>query len=223
MPILNEDQILSKFIDSKNIDLWNHLSQEYNIIVNDDYQLYELKYLKGDSSAVILTNKSDNRELFTHELLHLELRSFGLNTLEYFEKMSSPLISTLVVGICNCIEHVLIFDRFIDLGYKDFEFTMDYFTSIENINKAKEVYDFANSSRKEMFHLTIFSLYWTFKNEEYIGKDRLKSLSWLKKLQPSLYSKCESMYSDIIDLDLDSDNVQLEFNSLAKKYLRRNY
>src|SRR5690606_18099998 len=132
------EEIEENFIDYRNKDIWNKLSKKYMILVNDDNLIYELKYINNDPYTVILTNKNYSKELFTHELLHLDLRYKGLNTVNFFESLSQPFIATMAIMILNCIEHILFFDDYIELGYSKERFVMDYNNSEYKIDYIKK-------------------------------------------------------------------------------------
>lgn len=222
MPILSAEDINVRFINKLNLQLWNELSNVYEIFVSDDYNIYELKYTV-DGRYAILTNKQYSPALFTHELLHLNLRKLGLNTVLYFESLSSDAVATMGVGICNCIEHVLFFDDYLEMGFEKNEFTMDYLYTKIDLDELASLYKSYSSLGKSIEKLFFYSLYWTIKSEEYIGHLRDKELHWLYCKSPISYRNCENMFYEIIDLDLFSDKVQESFYKIIKKHLRRNY
>lgn len=103
MGFLTLEEIERNFIEERNLELWKNLDSEYIIGVNDNYQIYELKYIANDPHVVILTNKQYNLSLFTHELLHLELRHKGLHTTDFFQSLSQQFLNTMAYMILNCI------------------------------------------------------------------------------------------------------------------------
>ncbi|UXD67820.1 hypothetical protein MUK51_11330 [Sphingobacterium faecium] len=224
MSFLTEEDIRQYFIDDRNYALWESMVNQFRIGVNDDYKIYQLDYQDENSDVYILTDKMYNKSLFTHELLHLKLRSKGLNTAAYFETFSQDVFRFSALTICNCIEHVLFFDDFVEMGYPEETFVMDYNNQEYNINEAIKIYsDVKALDDQAILKLVIFYLYWTFKNEEYMGIDRTLSLNWLKKVESKLLTSCNKMYEEIISLDLESADVQNRFNVLISKYLRRRY
>lgn len=222
MSILTEEQIVAAFITDQNHDLWDDLRSHYTIKVSDEFSVYQLEY-SSLGSVRILTDKNYSPALFTHELLHLEIRKLGLSTLEYFETLSNDFIKAACIGILNCIEHVLFFDDFIDMGFNKHEFTMDYHTSVIDVEQLEELIKQSKQFDKSIQVLMFYSIYWTVKNEEYIGHDREDALRLLRSLSPILFSKCNSMYDSIIDLDLQNPNVQSNFHQIMSNHLRRNY
>ncbi|UIR56702.1 hypothetical protein LZQ00_02535 [Sphingobacterium sp. SRCM116780] len=224
MGFLTEEDIRRYFIDDRNYTLWESMVNQFRIGVNDDYKFYQLDYQDENSDVYILTDKMYSKSLFTHELLHLQLRSKGLNTADYFQMFSQDVFKAFALTICNCIEHVLFFDDFVEMGYPRETFVMDYDNQEYNIDQAIKMYsDIKTLNDQAILKLVIFYLYWTFKNEEYMGIDRASSLDWLKKVESKLLISCNRMYDEIISFDLESTNVQNRFNVLVSKYLRRRY
>lgn len=224
MDYLTLEEIEANFIENRNRSLWDKLRNKFIIGVNDNYDIYELKYFPGETAAVILTNKVYNSALFTHELMHLDLRHRGLHTLLFYQSLSEHFITTMAVTILNCIEHVLFFDEFVELGYRKEEFVMDYNNSEYELTMLKKLYSQIKSSKnRSLVELCYTYAYWTLKNEEYMGVNRYTDLSWLKKTNPTLFLKCENMFDNIIEFDLDSPTVQDDFITLMSRYLRRNY
>lgn len=224
MSFLTEEEIRKNFIDDRNYELWNSMISQFRIGVNDDYSKYELKYQDINSDVYILTDKLYSKGLFTHELLHLNLRSKGLNTVNYFEKFSQDVFRFSALTICNCIEHVLFFNDFVDLGYPKESFVKDYNNQEYNINLAIKIYsDVKTVGDSEILKLVVFYLFWTFKSEEYMGIDRTTSLDFLKNNEFELFKSCNRMFDEIISFDLEGQNVQARYNKLVDKYLRRSY
>ncbi|OYD41160.1 hypothetical protein [Sphingobacterium cellulitidis] len=224
MNVVKKSIVESSLIDDKNHTLWKELNPIYDIMVIPNYNVYRLNYVTGSEEVHIHVTKNFVPALFTHELLHLKLRSLGLNTFDYFELTLNKFVEFMTSTICNCVEHVLFFDDFIELGYSNHEFTMDYNNSEYNLNTLKKLYsDISAAQPKPIIELFLTYAYWTLKNEEYMGVDRIKDLIWLKKTDPFVFAKCEKMFDEIIDFDLDSSTVQEDFNKLIAKYLRRNY
>lgn len=225
MGYLSLEEIETNFIEKRNKSLWDKLKNKFIIGVIDDHVFYELRYLHNNLHVVILTNKIYNPSLFTHELLHLNLRYNGLDTFLFYESISQPFLATMAYTILNCIEHVLFFDDFIDMGYKKEEFVMDYANSEYNLINLKKAYSDLQSfsDGQHIIDLFLYYVYWTLKNEEYMGVDRNKDFLWLKSSNPLIFAKCERMFDEIVDFDLESTSVQKDFNQLLSKYLRRNY
>lgn len=101
---------------------------------------------------------------------------------------------------------------------------MDYNNSEYNLNTLKKAYnDLSSFSEKPVIELFLIYAFWILKNEEYMGVDRQLDLNWLKKTSPFVFAKCEKMFDEIINFDLNSVTLQEDFNVLMSKYLRRNY
>lgn len=136
-------EIEADLLDERNSNLWNYLTGHYDIAVLDNYSMYRLDYVSDNEPVAITVKRPLNKGLFTHELLHLELRSYGLNSFSYFEKheinREHDFIKNSAYTLCNTIEHILFFDDFIERGFDPEEFVSDYRTS-RHSKKEFEVY-----------------------------------------------------------------------------------
>lgn len=224
MALLPTTIIEQNFLSRKNADLWKKLSERYKISVDDGFNYYELDYNASTPSVVIRTTKRYQESLFTHELLHLNLRNIGLDTASYFQSFNTKIYRMAALTICNCVEHILFFDDFVDLGYSPISFVMDYNNQEYDLNTLKTLFKNVEGDRdKSVLKLMVFYAFWTLKNEEYMGVNRDESLNWLQKNYSLFFSSCEQMFDNIIDFDLESKNIEESFNDLMSKYLRRNY
>ncbi len=226
MPFLTENQIYSNLIDHRNEQLWKDLISKYTISVNDGYNFYKLDFIENDKAVCILVDKNYTISLFTHELLHLELRSYNINSLLGFNdvllpngQLSNSLRGQCVGSICNNIEHILFFDDFIELGFNANQFVMDYDSSNYPETVFKTISQLKNDS-DELYQIFFFSTQITMLAEKYYGLQRNNVLLRLKKTDKRLYEKGISIYHEILDFniytDVDNNNQDYLNQILAK-------
>lgn len=204
-----EDKFKS-LIDKRNIELWDRLNNKFKIeIINNGF--YKLDYNSDERSAIIHVDDRNDINLFTHELLHLELRYFNLDTEKYFNfsKYNNYEIQT-AYNLINNIEHILFYDEFIDLGF-DSKMFVEGISNKKQLTEQLNNYDLLKTNQDLCRpNLYFASLYFTLKAEEYYGNKRFEYLDKLRKLNKTYCTKCEKTYSYFIELDLEN-NPQYEF------------
>lgn len=199
--------MFNELLDQRNIGLWNKLISQFDIQIIETIN-YKLEFKSDSNSALIYVDTRKSKELFTHELLHLELRYFGLDTVTFFDFTKfNQYEEQIAYNLLNNIEHILFFDEFIKLKFNPKLF-------VEGISNKKVLDKQINQYKMlEKIDLKLYytSLYFTLKAEEYYGEKRFDFLMKLKKLNKKYFEQCEKAYSSILDLDLEiHPNVQFE-------------
>lgn len=229
MGFLNYRQIEKEFLDYRNKDLWIFLSSKYEIGVNDDYRFYKLDYLDDLNPVYILTDKFYNKSLFTHELLHLELRSLEFDASKSLPKsfllMSNEverIRSQISYNLVNNAEHIIFIDRYLELGFALQDFVADYHTSnypesfFEQFNFLKY-----NPQLENLYSLFFLSSYVTMFSESKYQLNRQNEMSKLFEVNSDLYYKCESIGSLIENLNpYENRQAQVQLNNAFKMYLK---
>ena len=225
MEILDLSFAKSVFVDDRNLALWNKLNSIYEIGIIDTYAHYELKYQDGSKQVIIFTDNKYNKGIFTHELLHLNLRSIGLNSLSMYASLMNyhkTYIIQALISLLNCIEHILFFDDFLDMGFTSNQFVMDYDTSSYTEANFLSVKLAKNGSDKNLYTVYFLSTQITMYSEEYSGQDRTAFLQKLKNIDPKMFSVGLKLYGEIIDFEIKeskhNDN-QGRFNKMILQYL----
>jgi hypothetical protein len=124
---------LTILIDDKNIDLWNELSEIYEIeLIASPEQNYMSK-VSGNTATIFIYENDLSATSFTHELLHIYLKSKDVKIAEDFDKAieNSERINTLFSSglkehVISCLEHQLMLPIFLKMGYKNQLFTSDF-------------------------------------------------------------------------------------------------
>ncbi|MFT0403192.1 hypothetical protein [Bacteroides faecis] len=115
----------NKLIDSRNEELWNYLANKFDISVNvidsDDSQIIR----DGNKVSLRLISSNVDVSIFTHELLHLWLWENDcdfVNSLSSFiQIIDNDRVSLLFEGdfdytFANLIDHILMFDKYMEMG-----------------------------------------------------------------------------------------------------------
>lgn len=225
MGFLTLEEIETHFIDDRNRELWETLNSRYQIGVFDQYDWYELKFMDGNNHVVMFVAEEYNKGLFTHELLHLRLRSFSLNSItQYveFKDFGNTYIIQSLVNLLNNIEHIFFFDDYIELGFEKEDFVMDFATSTFNDAHFKSLDLARNLADQTLYSVYFLSMQITMYAEDYYGLKRNKDLNDLNKYDPKLFLKGNHFFNEIIDFEIKEsqiNNNQERFNALINKFL----
>ena len=228
MGFLNYNQIENEFLDDRNKDLWIYLSDKYEIGVNDDYSFYKLEYLNDINPVYILTDKFYKKSLFTHELLHLELRSLQFDaskTLpESYMLMNNEierLRSQISYNLANNTEHIIFLNRYLQLGFPIQDFVADYYTS----NYPQSFFDQfnflqSNPQFENLYNILFLSSYVTMYSESKYNLDRKNEFGKLLELNSDLYYKSENIGYLIENLNpYENKEAQIQLNMAFQMFL----
>lgn len=124
---------LDILIDDKNIDLWNELNEVYKIeLISSPEQNYISK-VSGNTATISIFENDLSSTSFTHELLHLYLKSKNVkitedfyNAVEKSEKINTLFSNGLKEHITTCLEQTLMLPIFLQMGYENRLFTNDF-------------------------------------------------------------------------------------------------
>jgi len=124
---------LTVLIDDKNTDLWNELSEMYEIeLIASPEQNYMSK-VSGKTATISIYENDLSSTSFTHELLHLYLKSKNVKIVEDFnsalknsEKLNRLFSNGLKEHVTSCLEHELMLPLFLKMGYENRFFTSDF-------------------------------------------------------------------------------------------------
>jgi len=226
MKFLGIEEIESNYIDNRNKSLWDEMSSRYKLaVVKANCKSYELKYEEGNDHVVILVTDEILKGIFTHELLHLKLRSYNLNAFLHYESLKnlkSSYIVSSIVNLLNNIEHILFLDEFIDLGFNESEFTMDYHTSKYTDQNFKSLTIAKKSGDEILYKVYFLSMQMTMMSEEYYGLNRDIHLNRMKCFDTNLFNEGILFYNDIIDFEINTNinnDNQERFDLIILKYL----
>jgi hypothetical protein len=137
---------MSKYIDERNQDLWERINVTHTVEIQIDQATDHYRvYTKGNKSIIYVPGNDLSPSSFTHELLHIYLRTKGIfiggglvgfvrENLVLQKIFSEPLLE----HIGNCLDHIKVFPLYLEMGYEREKFIFDYFepklTRIETDN-----------------------------------------------------------------------------------------
>ena len=207
---------ITELIDKRNENLWNELNQEHSITVElTDLPHYGV-YSINNESVIYVTKNNIDIASFTHELLHIYIRLkeiyFG-TSLELLVRespeLSGILSKELTEHFGNCMSHILMLPKFMELGFDKKDFISDY-----DVNKCtkKEIQDLKDNFK-------VRGVYNAKAIDFYLGKyiaikadpkqhiNYQKSLTELKKIDSELYNILEKCVSDWKNMPLTKENL----------------
>jgi len=127
------EKYLNKLIDNRNTKLWNELNEKYEFILLKSPEPNYMSNLDGEIATICIYEKDINPAHFTHELLHIFLKSKGVQIINDFYEIieNSPEIhyffsTELKSHITNCLEHNLMLPIYLSLRFENHYFISDY-------------------------------------------------------------------------------------------------
>ena len=124
---------LTILIDDKNTHLWNELSELYEIELIASPEQNYMSQVSGKNATISIYEKDLSAASFTHELLHIYLKSKNVkivedfnNALENSEKLNNLFSTGLKEHVTTCLEHNLMLPLFLKMGYENRLFTSDF-------------------------------------------------------------------------------------------------
>ena len=193
---------MQELIDSRNKDLWDKLSEKYNVSFeqseNEEYGVFS----ENDHVTFKIDYNNLCKDSFTHEMLHVYLRLMdcyigaGLkNTIKMSKILSNIMTYELLEHIGNCLDHIKILPQYLDMGFDREKFLLDYHASKcteEELLFIKRNYKsgkFINPEVADSFmgvHIAILA----DPNESH---DYTYQLNQLKKIDPLLFNINEKL------------------------------
>ena len=218
--------MIAGLIDNRNAALWEELNEHYEIkieLVNDTpkYGCYSIE----NTSTIYVPESKINAASFTHELLHIYLRSKGiflgarLTRLIRLSKTLSKIYSEPVLEhIGNCLDHIKMLPLYLDLGFDRREFLSDYEQNkctIEEVGQIKKYWKQGATYNAQVIELYL-EKYFAAKacpNEE---MDYGNSLQELSQIDEKLFSIQEQLIKRWKVMKMDVPN---DYKLIAESYL----
>ena len=196
--------ITEGLIDNRNIELWNLLNNKFEIEIIKEIRNDYLVYSIDNKATIYVQIDNINSSSFTHELLHLFIRSkkvFISSALALGVKgnkiLSKIMSDNLLEQIGNYIDHIKTLPIYLELGYENSEFISDFNVNkltdndIMNIKKnyctTKNYKKYYSKSAVEYFIGKFFAAV-ACSNEDYNYKEQLIKL---KKIDNELFDILE--------------------------------
>lgn len=213
------------YLDSANKELWQTMSQRFNISVEyGSEDCYGNYHKNNDCVIYVPQNSVPNQVSFTHELLHLYLPYHGIfigGAIECTLKGQYPLNivfnDKLYDHISNSLEHIKMLPLYLNMGYPKEYFLSDYFD-------CKLTNSEINSIRKSYKTGLLFPKYNSLIINFYIGKFFAakadinsdnhydQQLTDLYNIDHVLYSALEKFWNSWLDYDVTIEPTALGCN-----------
>lgn len=221
---INSDEVnvIDRFFDENGKELYDELRNEYSF----SFSYYNQKSLAvntHDKSAEFLipVNSHINKALFTHELLHFSLLSNGINNRQTLldsiaqQKLHEVLniSEDNLMYIHNFLDHIIIYNDFKDMGYKDNEFVSDYHEN--RFNKDIETflwYKFKDGIPDDYAISFYISKYIGLRSPISAIRDYSKAYKLMKSWHPKLYNVCKTFVDEYQSISKE------DYGSIHKKY-----
>ena len=121
---------ISRLLDTKNSDLYIFVKNALNLSIEPTTEPNYGVYCKGNNATIFVPNGKLSPSSFAHELLHAELKARGIFFSTKLSVSGRPALipifsDSLSDHITNVLEHRKMFQRFIELGYKEVDFLSD--------------------------------------------------------------------------------------------------
>ncbi len=205
----------NKLLDKRNKDLWHELNTKFRIRLEESFEPNYITNFNKNLVIIYVDIKNLTPAPFTHELLHIQLKSKKIFTIDDLHKKIEPndkvnyLFSiALKEHIGNCLEHIKILPKFINLGFRNNDFLSDFSTP--------------KMTLKELNTLQLH-----FKNKEFYNKDAIdffigKFIAMkacnnrlfnynryyieFARLDKILFTLLDDFWSDWLTFDIDNPN-----------------
>lgn len=124
---------MNQLIDNRNQDLWDELNKRFNISIENSFEDNYGCYAQNDNVVLYVNPNNLCTGSFTHELLHVHLRSkdcyIGASLTNFIigDRILSSLFSDkLIDHIGNSLDHIKMLPLFLEMGFDRTLFLSDY-------------------------------------------------------------------------------------------------
>ncbi|MES2373429.1 MAG: hypothetical protein V4557_12665 [Bacteroidota bacterium] len=214
-------------IDRKNEAIWKEISARYNIKVasvsSDEHSVFS----KGDDINFFVPHGASNPDTFTHEILHVYLRSKGIliganltKTIAGSQVMSRLLTPGLVEQVGNILDHIKMYPIYEQMGCDPEKFILDYHkykcepNEMKLIQQHFKVKGSYNSIAVDAFIGRYFSIKGDF-NKNFDYSDCLKKL---EKIDGKLFEVLELFHDEWVDFDINEDDPDYTYKHVVSNF-----
>ena len=230
-PIDKEEvNVIDKFFDKNGKELYDELRDEYSFSFSY-YNQNALVVNIQDKVAEFLIplNGKINTALFTHELLHFSLISNGINNrkalLDSIKEQNLYEVLNIsednLMYIHNFLDHIIIYNDFKDMGYKDNEFVIDYYEN--KFNKDIEAflwYKFRDGTPDNYAISFYISKYIGLRSPINYIRDYSKAYKLMKSWDSKLYDICKDFVDEYQSISNEDYNfIRGQYNTIISKFI----
>lgn len=133
-------------IDVRNSDLWNEMSSVYKISLKESEEPGYLTTFDNDKVTIMVDMKNLNPHSFTHELLHLYMKTRKVNiasdlktTVNKEDFINDIFSDSLLEHMGNCLEHVKMLPLYLARGLQNQLFVRDFHKKVMDKKELREL------------------------------------------------------------------------------------
>ena len=220
--------MIEGLLDSRNKDLFSDISQVIRINIElihntDVYTCYSEQY----ASTIFVPASNISSSAFTHELLHLYLRSKGVfigarltRKLSSSANLSSIYTPLLLDHISNSLDHMKMLPIFLSLGYDDHEFIIDYYEDkcpMSEIKLLEKEWTIPPLKNHLEFYLEKYFAIQACPNPKL---EYLEQLKTLEQLEPNLFKINQELIQNWQRMSLQEDSEpEKKYIDIGEEYI----
>lgn len=229
-PIDMDDLKFDLFFDEKGKEIYDEVSKKYFFSFSYYNQNALAVSVNGNfADFLIPQNKNINKALFTHELLHFYLRvndidnekalrdSIDRNNLSEVFCMSEDAF----MYIHNFLDHIIFYNDFKNMGYKDNDFCVDYKENkFDKDIEAYFWYKFEKNIPGDDDMSFYISKYIGLRAPTSIIRNYSKAYVMLKRMHPRLYNICKN-FVDRYELiaNEEYDDIYAKYKNIINDFI----
>ena len=218
---------MEEFIDSRNSEIWELLSKNYKFKIENSQNEEYSCFTKNSEAIIYVVPNKISKDSFTHELLHIYLKykEFYLgssikNFIRGDETLQFLLSENLLEHIGNCLDHLKMFEIYIDLGFEKKEFLYDFELfkcSKDELNRITKHFEYFGNVNPNAIDFYIGKLIAILcdPNEE---NDYTKELLEFKELDFELYEIVNNLVAETKKFDIEKNDFLNSYRDISSTF-----
>lgn len=221
------DERLEPLFDDRNKDLWEELNEQYNIQVKVNSEPGYLTDFKDDVITIFVDEKDINPASFTHELLHIFLKSKGVlvardlrDSIKNNENLSHFFSTSLQEQIGNTLEHQKMIGLYRERGFEDHKFVNDYEVKIMDTQQLDTLltnYRIEGSYKRDIVDKYI-GKFFSMKASNNRNYDYSPYYQRLNSLDGSLFQILDKFWKEWLEYDIEDPKE--EYRGILASFLK---
>jgi hypothetical protein len=226
--MMKNSEIINNLIDSRSKKLWLQIDTLLNVSIEPTKDGYYGCFTQANDAIFYIDFQNLCKDSFAHELLHVKMSLQGCNINGCLKKhiAESPVLTILLKNelgdhIGNVLQHIRMYDEYLELGFDKSKFISDY-----NVDKCTEV-DLSNLeiSYKNLNYLCLdshlsklFAVLCDPNPELNYSSAKVK----LSKIDPDLYRISNNLVEHWKQTEIDNYRLAVnEFIAELEKWVKR--
>lgn len=218
---------LSQLIDERNEKMWKSLQQRFNISIEMVPGQEHSVYSKGEDVTFYVPKNSPDAGSFTHELLHVYLRSkkmyIGANlllTISSSKIMKRIFSDALLEHMGNILDHIKMFPLYERMGYDPSSFLLDFYTNKCEMNEVNLIRkNFKQGATYNALAVGAFiGRFFAVKGDVNKSFDYSVCLSNLKKIDSKLFEALDLFFDEWENFDIESNDPLYTYREVVHAF-----